>query len=399
MGKTVTRQELYNLVWSEPLTKLAATFGISSVALAKACDRMAVPVPPRGFWARKAVGKTDTRPTLPPRPPGLDEETMVGGGPYWRSHYWTRPSDEELFGPIPPEPNFEESLEAVRPRVEASIRRVIVPKVLELPHPAVARVLKYDAARAEKAREYGSSSSWYAPRYETPIQKRRLRLASTLFLALAQCGGRTELHGGEPYDGVANDFGVRVGDQLVTVQVAVIEAKATTGKGADRRTTTQDKIRITMAQGGGRTLDGQVWEDADKRLEDQLRDIAVAIVMRGEEQHRSAVMGRHKWRIEARAELIERRRKEREEAERKAIELQAKLEGERVERLLGEADGLRKAMAIRQYVVEAREANAKLSAPASDEEMAAWADWALAVADRIDPVVSGAFRKTGDTDG
>ena len=62
-------------------------------------------------------------------------------------------------------------------------------------------------------------------------------------------------------------------------------------------------------------------------------------------------------------------------------------------RRLGEAEALRKAMAIRQYVAEAREANAQLPDPVSGAEMAGWADWALAVADRIDPVRSGAFRK------
>ncbi|MFB9969838.1 hypothetical protein ACFFMP_07265 [Pseudoroseomonas cervicalis] len=120
MGQRVTRQELYDLVWSEPLTKLAGRFEISNVALAKACDRMAVPVPPRGYWARKAVGKTDVRPKLPPRPPGLDDETVVGGGPYWRYQAWARPSDEELLGPIPPEPTFDEPMEAVRARVEVA---------------------------------------------------------------------------------------------------------------------------------------------------------------------------------------------------------------------------------------------------------------------------------------
>jgi len=32
---TLTRQELYDMVWSEPMTSLAKNFGISDVALAK----------------------------------------------------------------------------------------------------------------------------------------------------------------------------------------------------------------------------------------------------------------------------------------------------------------------------------------------------------------------------
>ena len=54
---TLTRQELYDLVWSTPMTKLAESFGLSDVGLAKICDRHRVPTPPRGYWAKKDAGK------------------------------------------------------------------------------------------------------------------------------------------------------------------------------------------------------------------------------------------------------------------------------------------------------------------------------------------------------
>jgi hypothetical protein len=54
---TLTRQELYDLVGSTPLTKLAADFGLSDVGLAKICERHRVPRPPRGYWAKKGAGK------------------------------------------------------------------------------------------------------------------------------------------------------------------------------------------------------------------------------------------------------------------------------------------------------------------------------------------------------
>ena len=53
----LTRQELYDLVWSTPLTKLANDFGLSDVGLAKICERHRVPTPPRGYWAKKEAGK------------------------------------------------------------------------------------------------------------------------------------------------------------------------------------------------------------------------------------------------------------------------------------------------------------------------------------------------------
>lgn len=54
---TLTRRELYDLVWSMPITKLAEQFGLSNVGLAKICDRHRVPTPPRGYWAKKNAGK------------------------------------------------------------------------------------------------------------------------------------------------------------------------------------------------------------------------------------------------------------------------------------------------------------------------------------------------------
>ena len=54
---TLTRRGLYDLVWSTPMTKLAESFGISDVGLAKICDRHRVPKPPRGYWAKKEAGK------------------------------------------------------------------------------------------------------------------------------------------------------------------------------------------------------------------------------------------------------------------------------------------------------------------------------------------------------
>jgi hypothetical protein len=54
---TLTRQELYDLVWSTPMIKLADQFGLSDVGLTKICDRHRVPTPPRGYWAKKDAGK------------------------------------------------------------------------------------------------------------------------------------------------------------------------------------------------------------------------------------------------------------------------------------------------------------------------------------------------------
>ncbi|MFN7445363.1 MAG: hypothetical protein ACK5RC_09390 [Curvibacter sp.] len=49
MGKEISRQALYELVWSKPWTSLAKELGISDVAIRKHCIKVDVPVPPAGY--------------------------------------------------------------------------------------------------------------------------------------------------------------------------------------------------------------------------------------------------------------------------------------------------------------------------------------------------------------
>lgn len=55
-SKTVTRRELYDLIWDRPLRDVAKDFGLSDVGLAKICTRHKIPKPPRGYWAQIHAG-------------------------------------------------------------------------------------------------------------------------------------------------------------------------------------------------------------------------------------------------------------------------------------------------------------------------------------------------------
>jgi hypothetical protein len=66
--RKITRRELYDLVWSEPIRALAPRLEISDVGLAKVCRRSDIPIPPRGYWAKTAVGQITPRPDLPEHP-------------------------------------------------------------------------------------------------------------------------------------------------------------------------------------------------------------------------------------------------------------------------------------------------------------------------------------------
>lgn len=219
-GTRLTRTELYDLAWSEPIKKLAERFGVSDVAVAKVCRQMHVPVPGRGYWTRRSAGKSVIRVSLPLRPPGLSEIAIIGGGLYAREY--DRPTEDEILGPEPPEPVFGETIEAVEKRVEAGIGKVTVAKTLDLAAPTIAKLLRKDDIKREKAAG-GMVFSWEKPQYDTAAQQRRLRILSAIFLATARFGGRADTWGGG-HDKPIEEFAVVVGHQRVLVKATVVES-------------------------------------------------------------------------------------------------------------------------------------------------------------------------------
>jgi hypothetical protein len=67
-SQVYTRQQLYELVWQRPVRTVARDLGISDVALAKACRRLKIPLPGRGYWAKAAAGVKLSRIPLPAAP-------------------------------------------------------------------------------------------------------------------------------------------------------------------------------------------------------------------------------------------------------------------------------------------------------------------------------------------
>lgn len=55
--ETCDREQLYKQVWDEPLTKVAAKYGVSDVMVAKICRKLSIPILGRGYWAQKAAGQ------------------------------------------------------------------------------------------------------------------------------------------------------------------------------------------------------------------------------------------------------------------------------------------------------------------------------------------------------
>ncbi len=62
------------------MTTVAERYSVSSNYLARICEQLKVPRPPRGYWARRAVGQVGEQPPLTPLDPGDETMWIRGGG-------------------------------------------------------------------------------------------------------------------------------------------------------------------------------------------------------------------------------------------------------------------------------------------------------------------------------
>ena len=69
-SNTYDRETLYRQVWKAPLIKVAQQYGVSGVAIGKICRKLGIPLPGRGYWAKKAAGGRTKISPLPPLKPG-----------------------------------------------------------------------------------------------------------------------------------------------------------------------------------------------------------------------------------------------------------------------------------------------------------------------------------------
>lgn len=77
---TVSREELYEQVWSQPMTKVAAEYGVTGTALKKTCDRHKIPTPERGYWAKLEHGKLARKRPLPNLTDSDLDRVKIAGG-------------------------------------------------------------------------------------------------------------------------------------------------------------------------------------------------------------------------------------------------------------------------------------------------------------------------------
>lgn len=358
MAHELSRQALYDLVWGKAKTEVAKDFGVSDVAVGKACKKANIPVPPRGYWAMREAQRHRLRIPLPAR--GLGQSDTITFGP--RRGWWPR----EPIGELPSPPEFSEPMDAVIRRAQQMAGKVTVPRNLDSPHLLVAKLLEQDELRRQKEAE--SKYYWDKPRFEAPAARRRLRLINALFLALARAGYRPDYSGQD-----ANELFAHVGDQLVRFIILPIKkGKQHDHMFGDEAASVRLPLRLSIESCvDGPPGIGKAWQDTDEqRLEAVIPEAVVSILVYGEVHYRANAIKQHKWLVERKHDQEEAIRKARELAEAQKREAQLKMERERRRRLFVQARNWKQAADVREFVAAVREQN-EAQLHAADVE--AWA--------------------------
>lgn len=109
-------------------------------------------------------------------------------------------TEEDLLAPIGAPPVFSEPIEAVRARIVETVGHITIPHKELTWHPAIDRLLKEDEKRREKQMTDRYVMSWEKPVFDSPLERRRLRILNSLFFAVGKMNGRPSVRGREARD-------------------------------------------------------------------------------------------------------------------------------------------------------------------------------------------------------
>ncbi len=57
----LTREQLYEIIWSEPFSSLAKKYKISDAGLRKMCVKLKIPLSPKGYWLKDESNRNSTK--------------------------------------------------------------------------------------------------------------------------------------------------------------------------------------------------------------------------------------------------------------------------------------------------------------------------------------------------
>lgn len=343
------REVLYREIWERPIREVAKAYGLSDVGLAKACRRLGVPRPPRGYWAKLEAGQ---KPRIPRLPPAKGET---------KAAIWIRTVEPAPQVELIPEPVIEvaDNLRGMHPLVKATQADLSGAK------PA-------DFGRLDPRNPLGLDV-----RVSKELVPRALRVANALIRALESLGFSVE---------VENARGRRGTHALILGEEVPFKLWEPSHRKKEERRDPKEWYPRTLYESSGRlelSLDYYWATGSIKRVVDRPPKALV------ENQLGRFIVGLHTC---AQAMRLQRLKRE-EEARQWAItrrdqERQARLAAYQNwlhEQLVLRATAHHEARIVREFLVALQGRKSQDCGEATASE---WFQWAKAEADRIDPLTN-----------
>lgn len=362
MYVTLNREQLLAEVWSEPLQSVAPRYGLSDVGLKKLCERLQVPTPGRGYWAKLKAGQRV------PGPPAL--KPYKGSLRHLHRYMPERPAEPDL--------TWEPRLQAILMHERDPEQHIQVAGRLSHPH---FLVRQWRAALKAPFRDRQGfpkpSARALDVRVSESMQARAGRLMDALIKALERRG-----------------YQVQVYDQRTQVELLGVHLDLQLFEGSVRRPyEPTPRQRAQLARGEPVNLPqwqfvptGKLTLQAAHGLAGRIADRARAPL---EEQLNALIVMMGRWAVkalvehEARERALAEQRRQREEA----LALRALQEAERnkLHQLEHDASAWRRAGHLRLYL-DAVEAQSLRDGGVTTEQQR-FLQWGRAKADWLDPLV------------
>lgn len=368
----VLPDDLRAFAWSAPMRELASKLDLSDVGLRKLLVSYGVYPPPQGYWNKVRAGKrVPQRPSAPPRRAGETGRLRMDA----RFSKVLLPAE-----PLPVEGPFAsafipEDLDDLYAQELKAIGRATVPGALDRVHPGLVELLEQERRRHDIAtREWPRDE----PKFDTPLARRRLRILDGIFKALSRRG-----HDGSAYerDGEIHAQAI-IGDTRLGLHLEIAgpnrAARLYGSAQPDPQLPATTSLALRLRPNFGREFEQSWQDDRAGRLETKIAPIVAAVIVAGEATFRRSLR-----------EAVERLEQERVAQESRRREELAMLHRQRLQHLRESGEMLRQADGIRALVARVRQAIVEGGADISPPTLEAWEKWALAEADKIDPVRSG----------
>jgi len=349
--------------------RLAGRYGLSDVGMAKICRKHNIPVPPRGYWAKKQAGHEPSKVPLP----DPDNDYQI-----------------EVHVPMEPTSSSPAVRDAVA-REEAKEIPIEVAKTLRGAHKLVS--LANRELQSAKVDEHGLIIPPPKVPLDIRVTKGRLRRALLVMDALLKvleerghgvhAGPRVVLLGVNLRFGISESLETRQEEP----EHHDLDGPYRFGHSRfDQKRVASGRLELQIDHGQAYWSLGcrRTWRDGKKqRLEDSLSSVVRGLVKL------AGRLKEHDEEQRRRAQELREEEQRRQEVARIRAEKAALIEAERarVGELIKSASSWQTSQTLRAFIEATKKAHAaECGSMAHDSEFKQWIAWAIQQADRLDPL-------------